>query len=75
MMKHQSEEKITLKDYLGTDLYAKLRAKKSALEAEEKRKKAEEEARKREEQRQREKNKTFEELLNESNLDWRKFKE
>ncbi|MBB5326293.1 Skp family chaperone for outer membrane proteins [Anoxybacillus tepidamans] len=72
---NQAEEKITLKDYLDTDLYAKLRAKKSALEAEEKRKKAEEEARKREEQRQREKNKTFEELLNESNLDWRKFKE
>jgi len=73
-MKKQ-EEKITVKDYLDADLYAKLRAKKSELEAEEKRKKAEEEARKREEQRQREKNKTFEELLNESHLDWRKFKE
>lgn len=73
-MKKQ-EEKITVKDYLDTDVYAKLREKKSTLEAEEKRKKAEEEARKREEQRQREKNKTFEELLNESNLDWKKFKE
>ncbi|WP_027407682.1 YqkE family protein [Anoxybacteroides tepidamans] len=71
---NQDDEKMMLKDRLTSDLYAKLRAKKSELEAEEKRKKEEEEARKREEMKRREKQKTFEELLNESNLDWRKFK-
>jgi hypothetical protein len=70
----QTDDKVTLKDYLNSDLYVKLRAKKSELEAEEKRKKEEEAARQREEMKRREKQKTFEELLNESNLDWRKFK-
>jgi hypothetical protein len=70
----EKEEKITLKDYLQSDLFEQLKAKKKELEAEEQRRKEEEEARRREEQRRREKNKTFEELLNESNLDWRKFK-
>jgi hypothetical protein len=71
----QNEEKMTLMDRLNADLFAQLKEKKKELEAEQQRKKEEEEARKREEQRRREKNKTFEELLNESNLDWRKFKE
>jgi hypothetical protein len=70
----EKEEKITLKDRLHSNLFEQLKAKKKELEAEEQRKKAEEEARRREEQKRREKNKSFEELLNESDLDWRKFK-
>ncbi|MBB3906734.1 chromatin segregation and condensation protein Rec8/ScpA/Scc1 (kleisin family) [Anoxybacillus rupiensis] len=70
----QQDEAITLQDRLHVDLYEQLRAKKKSLEEVEQRKKEEEEAQRREEKRQREKQKTFEELLNESNLDWRRFK-
>jgi hypothetical protein len=70
----QNEDQMTLMDHLNKDLFAQLKAKKKELEVEQQRKKEEEEARKREEQKRREKKKTFEELLNESDLDWRKFK-
>ncbi|MBA2873335.1 putative membrane protein YukC [Anoxybacillus caldiproteolyticus] len=70
----QNNDKMTLMDHLNADLFAQLKAKKKELEAEQQRKKEEEEARKREEKRRREEQKTFEELFNESNLDWRKFK-
>jgi hypothetical protein len=72
--KNQADELFTLKDRLNEELFAKLKEKKRELEQQEQRKKEEEEARRREEQRKREQQKTFEELLNESNLDWRNFK-
>ncbi|TXK87792.1 DUF3886 domain-containing protein [Parageobacillus sp. SY1] len=70
--KNRADELLTLKDRLNEELFAKLKEKKRELEQQEQRRK--EEARRREEQRKREKQKTFEELLNESNLDWRNFK-
>ncbi len=65
---------LTLADMLSDKLKKELAEKKLQLKAEEERKKAEEEERKREERRRKEKNKTFAELLEESNLDWRDFK-
>ncbi|MCU9613778.1 YqkE family protein [Caldibacillus lycopersici] len=70
----KDEGPLTLKDALGSDLLKKLKETKKQLEDSEVKKKAEEAERKREEQRQKEKNKSFEELLNESDFDWRKFK-
>ncbi|WP_442594696.1 YqkE family protein [Neobacillus sp. D3-1R] len=78
--KHQStkpkkdESAITLGDFLNQDLMKQLKEKQQELKASEEKKLQEEEARKREERRLKEKNKTFEELLNESNTDWRSFK-
>jgi len=68
------DETLTLKDRLQTDLYEQLKAKKKELEVAEQKREEEEKRRKMEERKLREKNKTFEELLNESNLDWRNFK-
>lgn len=70
----QDESVITLGDMLNQDLMKKLKETQKELKASEERKLQEEEERKREERRLKEKNKTFEELLNESNTDWRKFK-
>ncbi|WP_407268833.1 YqkE family protein [Radiobacillus sp. PE A8.2] len=72
--KNKQDDKSSLKDRLGADVLNKLAMKKSSL------KEAEQQAvelankRKIEERKQREKNKSFEELLEESNLDWQKFK-
>jgi hypothetical protein len=81
MKKHQvkpksqkDESAITLGDMLNQDLMNKLKETQKELKASEERKLKEEEDRKREERRLKEKNKSFEELLNESNTDWRKFK-
>ncbi|WP_033828487.1 DUF3886 domain-containing protein [Bacillus andreraoultii] len=64
----------TLKDALGDELIKKLKETKKELEEKELKQKEEAEAKKREERRKREKNKSFEELLQESDLDWRKYK-
>lgn len=64
----------TLKDALNAELLEKLKHTKKELEEKERMKKKEEERKRREERKKREKNKSFEELLNESDLDWRKFK-
>ncbi|MGC8228392.1 DUF3886 domain-containing protein [Pseudobacillus badius] len=70
----QAEEKATLKDALNASVLEQLKKKQQQLKTEEEEKKAAAEQRKREERRQREKNKSFEELLNESSMDWKKFK-
>jgi hypothetical protein len=73
--KTQKEEaSLTLGDILNQDLMKQLKEKQQELKATEEKKQQEEEARKREERRLKEKNKTFEELLNESSSDWRKYK-
>jgi hypothetical protein len=69
-----TDSNTTLKDHLHTDMLQKLKEAKKELEKTEQQQKVEEERRKREERIQREKNKTFEELLNESNLNWKDFK-
>ncbi|SEM87405.1 Protein of unknown function [Mesobacillus persicus] len=74
----KEEKSVTLGDRLNTDLMSQLKAKQQELkEVEEKQKQAQKEAeakRKREEQRQREKNMSFEELLQQNDMDWKKFK-
>lgn len=72
--KPKQEEKATLRDQLDNDILSKLKEKKQELKVEEKRNQEQEEERLREERRQREKNKSFEELLSESHLDWKNFK-
>ncbi|KAA0550360.1 DUF3886 domain-containing protein [Bacillus sp. BGMRC 2118] len=67
-------DKLLLHDRLQGDLVEKLKAKQKSLREDQERKNEEELARKREEARLREKNKSFEELLNESSLDWNKYK-
>ncbi|WP_439647761.1 YqkE family protein [Collibacillus ludicampi] len=73
---HDTEKKHTLADALSASVLQKLKQTKEELEAEEARKK--EELRKQEEERQRLEKKRlendFQYLLENSNLDWRKFK-
>lgn len=72
--KQQQEDKISVLDHLDQNVFAKLKEKQQELKIEAKRQQELEEEQKRQERKQREKNKSFEELLNESNLDWKKFK-
>lgn len=69
-----SEEGTTLKDLLGKSTLDKLKDMSRAVREEEEKKRAAEEERKRAEQKAREKNKSFAELLDENELDWKKFK-
>jgi phage protein D len=70
----KDDDKLLLKERLNADLFEKLKEKQRILLENEQRTKEEEVARKREEARLREKNKSFEELLNESTMDWKKHK-
>lgn len=65
---------VTLGDMINEDLFKQLKNKQQELKAEEERKKEAEEQEKREERRLKEKNKSFEDLLAESNMDWQQFK-
>ncbi|WML45194.1 YqkE family protein [Neobacillus sp. PS3-40] len=65
---------VTLGDMINQDLFKQLKEKQHELKATEVKKKEEEEQRKREERRLKEKNKSFEELLNESGMNWKEFK-
>jgi hypothetical protein len=84
-MKKQSKQKnqlkpkkddsaVTLKDLIDPNLMKQLKEQQEQLKAEEERRKEEEEQRKREERRAKEKNKSFEELLNDSGMNWKEFK-
>ncbi|WP_141538111.1 YqkE family protein [Bacillus cereus] len=67
-------ESLTLGDQLNDSLMQQLKNKKKELQVREEKKEAAEQERKRQEQKEREKNKSFEELLSESNLTWKDFK-
>ncbi|WP_153122762.1 YqkE family protein [Peribacillus tepidiphilus] len=71
----KKEEKLTLGDMLNQELLTQLREKQQELTKVELLKKEEEERRRKEELKKKEKNKTFEELLNESEMDWRSYKD
>lgn len=77
-MKHLSastkEDLLTLRDTLNAGVLEQLKIKQKELKEQEQQQKEAEEKRKKEERRQREKNKSFEELLNDSSMDWTKFK-
>ncbi|MET3696198.1 uncharacterized protein DUF3886 [Bacillus oleivorans] len=70
----KNDQDSSLKDRLNPEILKKMQETKLELKEIEKKKAEAEEARKREERMYREKNKSFEELLNESNLDWKKYK-
>ncbi|MBK5442442.1 MULTISPECIES: YqkE family protein [unclassified Peribacillus] len=74
--KIQDKESSSLKlgDMLNQDIMSQLRQKQKELNDAEQEKKAAEEEKKREERKRREKNKSFEELLGESNLNWKNYK-
>jgi hypothetical protein len=72
--KKKQEAELTLKNSINADLFEQLKNKKKELEKVEEVKKEEERQQKAEERKQREKNKSFEELLNESDLNWENYK-
>lgn len=72
--KGKQDEKVRLEDALQKDVLEKLRQAKQELAAAEAEKKRAEEERKRKERKQRERNKSFAELLEESDLDWKRYK-
>jgi Protein of unknown function (DUF3886) len=72
--KKKQEAELTLKNSINADLFKQLKNKKKELEKVEEVKKEEERQRKAEERKQREKNKSFEELLNESDMNWENYK-
>lgn len=68
------EEQPVLKDWLDQDLVKQLQSKKKELKDQAERQEEEEKKKRLEEKRKKEANKSFEELLNDSNLDWKSFK-
>ena len=73
--KPNNEEKpVTLGDLLNADLVNKLKNTQKELKEQEEKKRELEEQRKKEEKRLKDKNKSFEELLLESNMNWTEFK-
>jgi hypothetical protein len=70
----QKEEKLSLKDQLQDDVFSKLKSMKDQLVQTEQNEKEKEAARIKEEKRLKEKNKSFEELFEESNQNWKEFK-
>lgn len=73
-VKKAQEKPATLGDLLNADLVHELKEKKKELQNQDEQKRVAEEERKREERRLKEKNKSFEELLNESDFNWKEFK-
>jgi hypothetical protein len=70
----KKEEKVSLKDQLEGDVFSKLKSMKDKLVQTEQQQKEQEAARIKEEKRMKEKNKSFEELFEESNQNWKEFK-
>ncbi len=70
----KNDDKISLGDFLNKDVVAKLKETQKELKEVEQKKAEEELERQKEERRLREKNKSFEELLNDSNLKWNDYK-
>lgn len=72
--KKDQDDSLKVGDRINQDILSQLRQKQKELTEVENAKREAEEARIREERKQREKNKSFEELFGESNLDWKNFK-
>ncbi|MDQ0269324.1 YqkE family protein [Cytobacillus purgationiresistens] len=70
----KDDKPITLGDMLNEELMAQLKGKKNELKEEETKRQEEEARKKQEERRLKEKNKSFEELLGESSMNWKEFK-
>ncbi|MCM3111523.1 YqkE family protein [Lederbergia lenta] len=65
---------LTLKDGLNNDILQKLQEKQRELQENEEQEKVAVKKQLAEERKQREKNKSFEELLNETSLNWKDYK-
>lgn len=72
--KREKDDSLKLGDLIGGDIMAQLKSKQKELTEAQAAEKAAEEAKKIEERRLREKNKSFEELLGESDLNWKNYK-
>lgn len=74
VQKTKEVKDVTIGDMLNDEVIKRLKHTKQQLKEIEERKMEEEARKRREERKQREKNKSFAELLNESDLDWKDFK-
>jgi FtsZ-binding cell division protein ZapB len=72
--KIEQDKPVTLGDLLNANIVHDLKEKKKELQDRDEQKRLAEEERTREERRLKEKNKSFEELLNESEFNWKDFK-
>ncbi|MFJ7975217.1 YqkE family protein [Peribacillus sp. JNUCC 23] len=72
--KREKDDSLKLGDLISGDIMAQLKSKQKELNEAQAAEKAAEEAKKKEERRLREKNKSFEELLGESDLNWKNYK-
>ena len=72
--KKKDDQSVSVSDHLNSNLLEQLKAVKKGLTQEQEERQAALERQKLEERKQREKNKSFEELLDESSLSWKNFK-
>lgn len=72
--KKKDDQTVSVSDHLNSNLLEQLKAVKKGLTQEQEQRQAALERQKLEERKQREKNKSFEELLDESSLSWKNFK-
>ncbi len=72
--KKKDDQAVSVSDHLNSNLLEQLKAVKKNLTKEQEEKAAALEQKRIEERKQREKNKSFEELFNESSLSWKEFK-
>jgi hypothetical protein len=72
--KKKDDQSVLVSDHLNSKLLEQLKAVKKGLTQEQEERQAALERQKLEERKQREKNKSFEELLDESSLSWKNFK-
>ncbi|UOR12388.1 YqkE family protein [Halobacillus amylolyticus] len=73
-MSKRPKNEGSLGEHLNKDVLQKLRSKKSELKQHEEKRQEQQRRQRMEERERREANKSFEELLNESDLDWKSFK-
>ncbi|CDQ17848.1 Protein of unknown function [Halobacillus karajensis] len=73
-MSRKKTQPGSLGDQLNADMLLKLKSKKTELKQQAEKREEQEKKHRIEERKRREANKSFEELLNESDLDWKSFK-
>ncbi|WP_223702411.1 YqkE family protein [Sutcliffiella deserti] len=73
-MQKKKEEKLSLQDQVQGEVFSKLKDMKAQLLQAELKAKDEEAAKAKEEKRLKEKNKSFQEMFEESNQNWKEFK-
>lgn len=72
--KKKDDQTVSVSDHLNSELLEQLKAVKKGLTKEQEEKEVELERQRIIERKQKEKNKSFEELLNESSLSWKDYK-